>query len=334
LDIAAYIKELILTNECVILPQFGGFISKYRPAKIDPGEKILAPPSKEIEFHSELKKDNGILVNYVARKNKTFNTRARRVVNDFVNEINARLDNGEKVIFEGIGTFIKDINNDEILFYSYSDENYLIDSYGLMNLELNELGKSGNIEDSVIRTPPIKIISRKQTGFWVAGSVIILTLLLILMIPLTDSNYLYNLNFGFLFAGKSDNHRNKENEKIVFGKRRIIKQDTVKDIEKIIDNATKKEVALFYNEPEKKYDENIISGTNKYYLVAGSFKKLDNAQKLKTDLLNDGYDPQILKTKNGYYRVTLSSFNNRNIAIRELERIRKDLNRTVWILSI
>jgi nucleoid DNA-binding protein len=314
LDIAAYIKELILTNECVILPRFGGFITKYRPAKVDPRKKILAPPSKEIEFHSELTKDNGVLVNYIARKNKTFNTRARRLVEDFVNEINARLDNGEKVVFEGIGVFVRDTNSGKLLFYSLSDENYLIDSYGLMNLELDELPIHGAAEEQGIKTPPVKIIRRKQTGIWIAVSVIIIILLLIMMIPLTDSS--------------------SENEKIVFGKRRMPEQDSLKNMEQVIDNATRKEVALFYSEPEKEYDEDIISGTGKYYIVAGSFKKLGNAQRLKTDLLNHGYSPQILQTKNGYYRVILSSFNNRNIAIRELERIRKDLNRPVWILSI
>ncbi len=321
LDIAAYIKELILTNECVILPQFGGFVTKYRPAKIDPRNKILAPPSKEIEFHGELTKDNGLLVNYIARKNKTFNTRARRLIEDFVNEINARLDNGEKVVFEGIGIFVRDKDSGRLLFYSLSDENYLIDSYGLMDLELDELATHGVAQEEEVKTPAVKIVRRKQTGIWIAASIIVIILLLILIIPLTDSVHLYRL-------------RRSENEKIVFGKRRMPEQDTVKNLEKIIDNATKKEVALFYSEPEKKYDEDILSGTGKYYIVAGSFKKLGNAQRLKTDLLNHGYSPQILQTKNGYYRVTLSSFDNRNIAIRELERIRKDLNLTVWILSI
>jgi nucleoid DNA-binding protein len=318
LDVAAYIKELILTNECVILPQFGGFVTRYRPAKVDPRKKILAPPSKEIEFHSEMTKDNGVLVNYIVRKNKTFNTRARRLVEDFVNEINARLDNGEKVVFEGIGTFVRDINSGKLLFYSLSDENYLIDSYGLMNLELDELATQDIAEEEGIKTPPVKIVRRKQTGIWIAASIIVVILLLILMIPLTDSS--------------------SKNEKIVFGKRRMPEQDSLKNLESIIDNATRKEVALLYSEPEKEYDEDIVSGTNdqagRYYLVAGSFKRLDNAQRLKTDLLNQGYSPQILQTKNGYYRVTLSSFDNRNIAIRELERIRKNLNLTVWILSI
>jgi nucleoid DNA-binding protein len=338
LDIAAYIKELILTNECVILPQFGGFITKYRPANVDPRKKILVPPSKEIEFHNELTKDNGLLVNYITRKNKTFNTRARRLVEDFVKEINTRLDNGEKVVFEGIGTFVRDTASGRLLFYSLSDENYLIDSYGLMDLELDELATHDAAQEEEVKTPAVKIVRRKQTGIWIAASITVIILLLILMIPLTDSGHLFRLNFGFLGARKSANLRKSENEKIVFGKRRMPDQDTVKNLEKIIDNATRKEVALFYSEPEKEYDKSVVNQTNnqasRYYIIAGSFKRLDNAQRLKSDLVSHGYSPQILQTKNGYYRVILSSFDNRNIAIRELERIRKDLNRPVWILSI
>ena len=139
MDIAGYIKELILKNECVILPQFGGFITKYRPANIDSDKNILTPPSKEIEFRSDLKKDNGVLVNYIAKKKRIFSTRARRLVEDYVQEIKVRLDRGENVVFQGLGTFIKDSRDQEIKFISLKDENYLVDSYGLMNLELTEL---------------------------------------------------------------------------------------------------------------------------------------------------------------------------------------------------
>jgi len=344
LDIAVFIKELILRNECVILPHFGGFITRYRPANIDPGEKILTPPSKEIEFRKDLKKDNGLLVDYIAKKKKIFITRAMRLIQDYVNEINAKLNRGEKVVLEGIGSFVKDLSDQEIKFFSFRDENYLIDSYGLMNLELSELEKSVSPDDTNLQIPPVKVINWKKTGIWVASSIVILILLLILIIPLTDSKYKANLNFNFLFPGKPDSISSEENEKIIFGKRRIIKQDSANDFGQLIDNATRKEVALFYSEPEDNKDEDykdedykdedFISQSNKYYLVAGSFKRLENAERLKSDLLNDGYNPQILKTENGYFRVTLSSFDNLNIAIRELERIRKGLKKSVWILSI
>lgn len=333
MDIALYIKELILKNECVILPGFGGFISIYRSANIDPEKKILTPPSKEIEFQKDLKKDNGLLVNYIAKKKKIFVTRARRLVEDYVNEINAKLDRGEKVVLKGIGTLVKDLRSEDIKFLSLREENYLIDSYGLMDLELAELGKSDRKFETNLKIPPVKIINRKKTGFWVASSIVVLILLLILIIPLTDSNYSANADLRFLDNDKSDSLNKGENEKIIFGQRRIIERDSV-DIGQIIDDATKKEVALFYSEPEDDKKEDFIRESSKYYLVAGSFKRLENAERLKSDLLNDGYNPQILKTENGYFRVTLSEFDNRNIAIRELQRIRKGLNRSVWILSI
>ncbi len=334
MDIAVYIKELILKNECVILPGLGGFISRYRSANIDPEKKILTPPSKEIEFRKDLKKDNSLLVNYIAEKKKIFNTRARRLVEDFMREINAKLDRGEKVVLEGIGSFIKDHRDQEIRFFPFRDENYLIDSYGLMDLELSEVDKSVSQVETSIQIPPVKIISRKKTGFWVASSVVILVLLLVIIIPLTDSRNPADKNLNFLYPVKSDTAKSEKSKKIVFGQRRVIKQDSVNDIGQIIDNVHRKEVALFYSEPEKNIKEEFISESSKYYLVAGSFKRLENAEKLKSDLLNDGYNPQILKTENGYFRVTLSSFDNRNIAIRELERIRKGLNRSIWILSI
>jgi nucleoid DNA-binding protein len=334
LDIALYIKELILKNECVILPGFGGFISRYRPANIDSEKKILTPPSKEIEFRKDLKKDNGLLANYIAKKKKIFVTRARRLIEDYVNEINAKLDKGEKVLIKGIGTLVKDLRNQDIKFLSLRDENYLIDSYGLMDLELSEVGKPGNQFETDLQVPPVKIINRKKTGFWVASSIVVLILLLILIIPLTHSDYSADINSRFLYPDKSDSLTREKNEKIVFGQRRIINQDSVNDIGQIIDNATKKEVALFYSEPEDNASEDFISEPNKYYLVAGSFKRLENAERLKSDLLNDGYNSQIIKTENGYVRVILSSFDNRNFAIQELERIRKGLNRNVWILSI
>lgn len=347
MDIAFFIKELILRNECVILPHFGGFITRYRPANLDPGENILTPPSKEIEFRKDLTKDNGLLVNHIANKQKIFLTKARRVIQDYVNEINAKLNRGEKVVLEGIGLFVKDLTDQEIKFFSSSDENYLIDSYGLMNLELSGLEKSDGQDNTNPQIPPVKVINRKRTALWVASGTVILILLLILIFSLTNSKNRDNINLSFLSPGNPDSISSKDNEKIIFGQRRRINQDSANNIGQVIDNATRKEVALFYSEPvdnevnkdedykdEDNKDEDVISQSNKYYLVAGSFKRLENAERLKSDLLNDGYNPHILETENGYFRVILSSFNNRNIALRELERIRKGLNRSVWILSI
>jgi len=340
LDIAKYIRELILLNECVILPKFGGFISKYRPANIDPGKKILSPPSKIIEFHKDLLKDNGLLINHIAKEEGISNISSGKLIEDFVYEMNTKLGKGDTVVLKGVGSFRKDIKSRKIIFDTFRDENYLADSYGLPNLELNELEISDSEKDFEFQIPPIKTIRRKRTGFWIVSSIIVLVLLLILLIPYAESGYLQNLNFNFIYGRKSDSIRLKKEEKIIFGQRKKTEQDSAESqIEDIIDVTTRKEIALFYTEPEehKPQDyktEELISQSDKYYLVAGSFKRLENAHNLREELSGSGYNPQIIHTRNGYFRVILNSFQDRNVAIRELEKVRKGLNRPIWILNI
>ncbi len=355
MDIAAYIKELVLLNEGVILPGFGGFISRYSPARIDPDKQVFTPPSKKIEFRQDMKKDNGLLINHIARKNRISGQMAGKLVGDFVNEMNGILSKGNKVTLEGLGSFRKDMGSNRIIFTSFSDENYLIDSYGLPNLELTGLKSTGNQDNQELHIPPIKTINRKRTGFWVVSSIVILVVLLIFIIPYNESGNLQVPGFNFLSGGRSDNAAGENAGKIIFGERRITGGDSVKHIiEDVIDRSTKKKIALAYDESENYHagelkketlqtknqreedfqKEDHLSETSKYYLIAGSFKSLENARKLRAELTGSGFDPQILQTRNGYFRVTLSSFQNRNVAIRELQRIRKGLNRPVWILSI
>ena len=345
MDISRYIKDLILLNECVILPGLGGFITRYRTASIDPDRRVLTPPSKDIEFREDLKKDNGLLINYISRKGKISNLRAGKLVEDYVNEIKRLLDSGEKAELRGIGIFTKDAGSGKINFSPFSDENYLADSFGLPDLELSKMQNTAVSDDLEFQIPPIKTIRRKRTGFWVAASIIILILLLIVIIPYTEPGQLKDLSFNNLFGHRKKSADNEKEEKIVFGQRRLIEEDSsIKEIEEAIDVTTKKEVALAYAEPEESQQEDRLAGDyiteesvspgGRYYIVAGSFKKLENARKLMASLRDDGFDPQILQTDNGYFRVTLNSFQHRNLAVRELQRIRQGLNRSVWILSI
>jgi cell division protein FtsN len=47
-----------------------------------------------------------------------------------------------------------------------------------------------------------------------------------------------------------------------------------------------------------------------YFAIVGSFKILENAQNLKKLLVEDGYDPIILDSEKGFYRVSIASGND------------------------
>ncbi|NDB35527.1 MAG: SPOR domain-containing protein [Flavobacteriia bacterium] len=55
--------SLLQTHECVIVPGFGGFISKRKSANIDFTTGIATPPYKEIGFNIKLQDNDGVLIN-------------------------------------------------------------------------------------------------------------------------------------------------------------------------------------------------------------------------------------------------------------------------------
>ena len=65
-----YIVQLLRHLDCVIIPDFGGFVAQYKTASLD-GVTGYSPPSKQILFNINLKNNDGLLANKIAR-NKIF----------------------------------------------------------------------------------------------------------------------------------------------------------------------------------------------------------------------------------------------------------------------
>ncbi len=143
-DIDQYIRELIMLSECIILPDFGGFESTYRPAVIDKKSNILLPPSKQVVFRENLKRDNGVLVDYISRFEKLEKDVVRKQVEEYVSKLKTNLNENKEVKLKEIGVFTLDKNNN-IKFEAFKDENLLVDSFGLggnscKSKKINDIG--------------------------------------------------------------------------------------------------------------------------------------------------------------------------------------------------
>ena len=66
MNLASYINDLLYRYDCVIVPNFGGFITNKVSAKINENTNSIYPPSKKISFNKHLNVNDGLLVNYVA----------------------------------------------------------------------------------------------------------------------------------------------------------------------------------------------------------------------------------------------------------------------------
>jgi hypothetical protein len=60
-ELAKHIASLLLENDCVIIPDFGGFIAHYTPAQQVNEENIFLPPMREIGFNPQLRINDGLL---------------------------------------------------------------------------------------------------------------------------------------------------------------------------------------------------------------------------------------------------------------------------------
>ena len=77
---------------------------------------------------------------------------------------------------------------------------------------------------------------------------------------------------------------------------------------------------------------NQASRNKKYYIVAGSFKKRENAVNFRQELQDQGYNSEMIGERNGMHAVSYASFNNKSQAQRELQRLRNEEGVQAWLL--
>merc|ERR1711991_276680 len=130
MKLAKYIGDLLYEYECIVIPDFGGFVTKNKPAEIQPVQNHFIPPKKEIVFNAHLKTNDGLLINHVARCEKLSYTDARIAVERFVKRCQEELKNGKRIRFQKVGTVYMG-EEQTLQFDPDLSQNYLADSYGM-----------------------------------------------------------------------------------------------------------------------------------------------------------------------------------------------------------
>ncbi|PLX07960.1 MAG: hypothetical protein C0598_12920 [Marinilabiliales bacterium] len=86
--------------------------------------------------------------------------------------------------------------------------------------------------------------------------------------------------------------------------------------------------------PKENISKEVIVENNKFFIIAGSFGKLSNAERLVNKLRNSGFDAVIADTNNrGLFRVAYMGFSNTADAERKLLAIRNETNAQAWLLK-
>jgi hypothetical protein len=122
--------QLLLEHDCVILPNFGGFIVRESPCNYNPSREIVKPYSKSIFFNQHLIENDGLLINAIARlKNITYDA-ATIEVETWVKKLASQLDSEGSLGILNIGNFTKGTEGNK-WFAADSNLNLSLQTYGL-----------------------------------------------------------------------------------------------------------------------------------------------------------------------------------------------------------
>jgi hypothetical protein len=331
LDIVPFIRELILLNECVILRGVGGFETTYKHATFRKNGKAIKPPSKQIHFKPELLIDNGVLEKYIADSTVLSCSQASEEIDTFVKGFHNQIQESGKTLMKGVGEFSMDEHH-RLHFRELDDEIYLADSFGLEILDIDERPKTKG-PDKEIELTPVLPEKRRLTGWYITIGILMLVISVTFIILISQESGTKIFNLQGQKAGSP------ENNLIIFGPQQPAGTDSLKQaIEEAITKRTSIRNALAIDTVKKpvalrKTSLKPVSGVS-YLLIAGSFKSKRNAEIMQEQIIQEGFNPEIMTTGDNYYRIVVGKFNDRQAAVDELRRIRKQIAQSVWLWEV
>jgi len=300
MEINQYIKELLLLNDCVIIPEFGGFVANYKPASIENNQ--FFPPTKEISFNNKLISNDGLLVNYISEAEGINYFEAKQKLNNFVDETILNLERNRNVYFEGVG-YIHYDSRENLQFEPQIKQNLLAESFGLQNFTYEKLYQRQMPKPAfkVEYREPVPVIFQKRK-----------LQKLIVAVPLLVALALIPIKHNKEYLSKSD-----------MGMWEAITQSA-----SVSTTHTEKLAAAdFVTEVNTPTTEQL-----KYFIIGGSFRSEENANKFISQLKEQGYSGKNLGVFKGLNRVAMVGFPTMEEAQKELNTLLyKNPQSGVWI---
>ena len=316
-----YIKELLFQHDCVIIPDFGGFVANIQSAKINKTQNSFSPPYKEISFNRDLKHNDGLLIGYVSRVKNIGFVDAKRLVDSFVKSLSLKLNKGKKVVIVDVGVLQMD-KEKNIQFEPSNTINFLLDSYGLDHFNfdpLEEYDVTKRIQRKFDERSPASLLRRRTIRRIAIAVPVIVALVLI---PLKTNMLDFNADISSLNPFSKTEQVQPKTESTVSEKPIVEKTDIEKPV--IIEKTITQQSPV--SQPEKP-----VSDLH-YYIIAGSFLSENNAQRMKNQLAGQGFDPIVFKANNDFYRVGIKGFPAIDLAIKEMREMRKKQGfEQVWV---
>ena len=359
IELAQHIETLLLENDCVIVPGFGGFVAHYSPATRVKEENIFLPPTRTIGFNPQLKLNDGVLVqSYMSAYDTSF-ADASRIVEKEVNEFIGLLHEEGKAHLDNIGEIQSNIYGN----YEFVPCDYKITTpslYGLDSFEIHELSALQQKEKVLVPTYQEKEkktfeISINRAYLRNAAAMIAAIVLFFAFSTPVENTDVQKNNYAQLLPSELFEQIEKQSVAVTPV---YVKNDAAQQAKKLSASSAStktssakkhttdkartskpiavREVKVVKQEtatpaPAVKSQE---SANHPFHIIVAGGISLKDAEVIANQLKSKGFaDAKALNT-DGKVRVSISSFNNRDEATKQLLELRKnETYKNAWLLA-
>ena len=334
-----HISDLLYEHNCVIVPDLGGFVANYAPAKIHPVQHTFIPPSKNIVFNKNLKSNDGLLANHIVISENTNYPQALKYIQHFVENATLQLKNGAKVKIDEVGTLFLDVERN-IQFEPDTTVNHLTDAFGLAQFQSPAIKRDTAIKriEKEFKDRKALPAERKKINVkrYVALAIAMPLIFAMVWIPL-KTDLLKNVDYSNLnpFASKEVKKPATKAIPEATVPVAIPKNDTALTKPVMEDTATQPVTATLV-EPVKADTTAVavnapVNTDFRFHLVAGCFQVQDNAVKFVESLQQQNINAAIIgRNDKGLYVVSCGDYATRKEANNELSNLRK-LQPNAWL---
>ncbi|MDX8552337.1 SPOR domain-containing protein [Tenacibaculum sp. 1B UA] len=299
MTLANYINDLLYRYDCVIVPNFGGFVTNKIGARVNTTTHTFYPPKKQLTFNAYLQHNDGLLANYIASSKNISFEEAVAFIAEEVTKWNEKFET-TSVTVASVGSL--SLNEaKQVVFEPNPTSNFLTESYGLAEVSTPSVERVKEVTIKSLATTATE--ENKKT------------------IPL----YVRRAAAAAVFVGIAyvgwNGVQNQEQQKVLANQE--------KAVEKKIQSAT-----FVIDNPLPTINLNVSKEARNFHIIAGAFQEEHNAENKLAELQDKGYDASIVgKNGLGLTQVAFASYATRDEARKALGIIKESVSEDAWLLT-
>ncbi len=367
IELERHIEILLLSNDCVIVPRLGGFMTHHIEARYDEHDSMFLPPLRTLGFNAQLNINDSLLVqSYIEAYDISYPEALQRI-EDEVEELKQHLQNEGSYELNDIGVLT--LNDDGNYVFTPCEAGILTPAlYGLSSFEMKPLQTTAaqvvkavppvteqpvetpqqpaaQIFDLGDQTPEEEVENTEDNDVvrikfsWIRNAVAVAAILLavfFLAMPTGKTDMMQrtisNINNSLLFGMMSEdtNMSKIEIQKKVTRKETSRSENTQKtdSIAKSVADAQAKSVA-------DAQAESVADAPRKYCIVLASCVSIRNANSFIERLQEKGYEQAEVFERNNIRRVIYGHYPSEEAAHDDLRRFhRHSETAEAWLMEL